>query len=514
MSSFQTRTYPRADSIVFLKTNEVFGGLSNMASGFPVVVNGFRIRTCEALYQACRFPHRPDVQRLIFAWKSPMTAKMKSKPFRRDSRADWEGVRVDIMRWCLRVKLAQNWCAFSELLLKTADRPIVEQSRKDDFWGAKPTDECTLVGMNVLGRLLMELREAVKAEGRDSLLLVQPLAIPDFMLGGRPIGIVTAKDDKLDVSMVQTAAKPPDFHGDRLAVQQPSLFDVPVVNETILLAQPVVSKRGVGIANLKPYPTMKDPGEEWLREVPEHWRSAPVRRYCRVFAGATPSRSIAQYWESGSIPWLSSGEVNLRRIRTARQFITEAGLKSSSTNWIRPGSLVLALAGQGRTKGMVATVEFFTTCNQSLAAIEPAKCESRYEYLAYYLESRYRNIRALVGDGLRDGLNLEHVRSIPTPLPPLSEQTAIVRFLDHTDRHIRRYIRAKQKLIALLEEQKQVIIHQAVTGQIDVRTGQPYPDYKPSGVEWLGEVPVQWENSEAKDAMQYEERGKHYCNID
>ena len=70
--------------------------------------------------------------------------------------------------------------------------------------------------------------------------------------------------------------------------------------------------------------------------------------------------------------------------------------------------------------------------------------------------------------------------------PPESpNKTAIVRFLDHADRRIRRYIRAKQKLIALLEEQKQAIIHQAVTGQIDVRTGQPYPAYKPSSVPWL-----------------------------
>ena len=66
------------------------------------------------------------------------------------------------------------------------------------------------------------------------------------------------------------------------------------------------------------------------------------------------------------------------------------------------------------------------------------------------------------------------------PLPSPSEQTAIVRFLDHADRRIRRYIRAKQKLMALLEEQKQAIIHLAVTGQIDVRTGRPYPAYKPS----------------------------------
>ena len=142
---------------------------------------------------------------------------------------------------------------------------------------------------------------------------------------------------------------------------------------------------------------------------------------------------------------------------------------------------------------MVATVEFATTCNQSLAAIEPAARESHYNFLAYYLESRYRDIRALVGDGLRDGLNLQHVKSIPTPLPPLLEQAAIARFLDHATGRIERNIRAKAKLIALLEEQKQIIVHDAVTGRIDVRTGEPYPAYKPSAVEWLGNVPAHWD---------------------
>ena len=87
-------------------------------------------------------------------------------------------------------------------------------------------------------------------------------------------------------------------------------------------------------------------------------------------------------------------------------------------------------------------------------------------------------------------------------VPPVPEQAAIVRFLDHADRRIRRSIRAKQKLIALLEEQKQAIIHQAVTGQIDARTGQPYPAYKPSGVGCLGDVPAYWELVRLKDVAQ------------
>ena len=77
-------------------------------------------------------------------------------------------------------------------------------------------------------------------------------------------------------------------------------------------------------------------------------------------------------------------------------------------------------------------------------------------------------------------------------VPPFPEQTAIARFLDHANDRIDRCIRAKKKLIALLEEQKQILIHDAVTGRFDVRTGQAYPAYKPSGVEWLGEVPAHW----------------------
>ena len=90
-------------------------------------------------------------------------------------------------------------------------------------------------------------------------------------------------------------------------------------------------------------------------------------------------------------------------------------------------------------------------------------------------------------------LRPEHFKLISGCLPPDAEQRAIVRFLDHTDRCIRLYIRAKERLLELLEEYKQAIISQAVTGQIDVRTGQPYPAYKDSGAEWLGKVPEHWE---------------------
>lgn len=215
----KSRTYDRYKSVVFLKTKERWGGLSNMSGEFPLRVNDVRIRTSEALYQACRFPHLPDVQKLIISENSPMTAKMRSKPHRKDSRPDWDDVRVGVMRWCLRVKLVQHWKTFGNLLLASRDKPIVEQSRKDAFWGAKPVDDETLVGMNVLGRLLMELREELKSDNAENLRSIQPLSIPNFMLFERPIEFI-ATNVNLE------PARPPLTTEENLSEgQEPSLFD-------------------------------------------------------------------------------------------------------------------------------------------------------------------------------------------------------------------------------------------------------------------------------------------------
>lgn len=188
----EQRTYRRQESITFRKTTEQFGGLSNMAGGYPLFVNGIKILTSEALYQACRFPHLPHVQRLIIAERSPMTAKMKTKPYRDNSRPDWEFVRTKVMRWCLQVKLIQNWDKFSQLFLETGDFPIVEDSWKDDFWGAKPQAGEMLVGINVLGRLLMQLREQVKSGEITAQTIIQPLSLSDFLLYGQEIRSISA----------------------------------------------------------------------------------------------------------------------------------------------------------------------------------------------------------------------------------------------------------------------------------------------------------------------------------
>lgn len=166
-----------------------------MASGYPVNVNGVAIKTVEALYQACRFPYRPDVQEYILAEASPMVAKRKTLPYRQETRQDWETVRHTVMRWSLRIKLAQNYVKFGELLIGTGDRPIVEQSSKDDFWGAFSKSDGTLVGQNVLGRLLMELRMYLLEDTNESLRVVHPPNLPDFLLLGKPVETIDSRGE-------------------------------------------------------------------------------------------------------------------------------------------------------------------------------------------------------------------------------------------------------------------------------------------------------------------------------
>lgn len=181
-----SRLYRRDKSVVFMRSADAYGGLSNMASGYPLKINNISISTSEALYQACKYPHLPDVQQLIIEQQNPILAARIGRSY--EVRPDWYDVNINVMRWCLKVKLIQNYESFGSLLRNTEDVPIVECSYRDIFWGAKPVDRenMTLIGTNALGRLLMELREQLLPR----MYWLLPLDIPLFHLYGEPIEVV------------------------------------------------------------------------------------------------------------------------------------------------------------------------------------------------------------------------------------------------------------------------------------------------------------------------------------
>ncbi|MEP1034399.1 NADAR family protein [Ekhidna sp.] len=161
--SLSTRSYHKNSCITFKSTKGTYGALSNMAPGFPLLVNGASIKTSEALYQSLRFPEFPEVQRKIFSYSSPISAKKYGRSVLDKTRGDWMEQRFLIMRFCLEVKLYQNYQSFSKFLLETGNQPIVEYTNTDKVWGATLEGDY-YTGTNALGRLLMELREKVKTD--------------------------------------------------------------------------------------------------------------------------------------------------------------------------------------------------------------------------------------------------------------------------------------------------------------------------------------------------------------
>ena len=486
----QVRTYDRAVSVVFLKTKERFGGLSNMAPGFPLRVNRVRIRTSEALYQACRFPHMPEVQQLIIGENSPMTAKMRSKPYRRVSRHDWDSVRVKIMRWSLRVKLAQNWSEFGRLLLATGDRPIVEQSRKDDFWGSKVADDGTLVGMNVLGRLLMELREQLKGDEAKSLRFIEPLAISEFLLFGQPIEVVQAAPNAEIPGWTPRrpsqadAALPPPIDS------QPSLFEQPMITDT----KPVDANSHVETASGRKAPARftryRESGLPWLGEIPEHW---DVRRNGRLFAERV---------ETGfdELPIL---EVSLRtgvRVRDMENGTRKQQMTDRS-KYKRSAKGDIAYNMMRMWQGAVGVAPVDGLISPAYVVARPF-CEVEPRYYAYlfrtdaYKREVNKFSRGIVSD--RNRLYWDEFKQMPSAFPPTKEQTRIADFLDAHGHLTARLIRNKRRLIWLLTEQKQAIINKAVTRGLNHNTPM-----KPVGIDWMPEVPAHWEVRKLKQVASF-----------
>lgn len=157
----------------------------------------------------------------------------------------------------------------------------------------------------------------------------------------------------------------------------------------------------------------------------------PLGDVCNLVTGATPSKTKKEYWENGTIPWMSSGEVNNRYVFETENKITQLGYDSASTTIVPMHSVVIALAGQGKTRGKVAITEIELCTNQSLCSII---CGERvyYKFLFHYLESKYLELRAISnGDGARGGLSLRILSPYKIPVPPLQVQKEIVRILDN-----------------------------------------------------------------------------------
>ena len=244
-------------------------------------------------------------------------------------------------------------------------------------------------------------------------------------------------------------------------------------------------------AGLKGYPEMKDSGVESLGEVPAHWEVLRLKAWLDVNQLVLPEDTDPDY----TFDYVDIGSVATGQLSARPERIRFGDAPSRARRVVRPGETLFSTV---RTYlKAVWHVEHSRT--DLIASTGFAVFSPRHGTFPKFISCFFQS------DPFTDRVTAESVGiaypaiaetrlgTLKVCVPPLSEQVAIVRFLDHADRRIRHYIRAKQKLIALFKEQKRVFVHQAVTGEIDVRTGESYRSYKASGVNWLKRIPVDWE---------------------
>ena len=247
------------------------------------------------------------------------------------------------------------------------------------------------------------------------------------------------------------------------------------------------------IHDLKPYPTYTDSGVPWLGEVPGHWEPSKVknlsRRGYKTFVDGDWIES--PYITSEGIRLVQTGNIGVGVYREKGfRYISEKTFDAFGCTEFQPNDVLICRLGDPVGRACLAPrlgVRMITSVD--VCILKPRDDVSG-SFIVYAMSlPQYLNwVGSLVRGSTRDRVSRSMLGGFVVPLPPLTEQAAIVRFLDHADRRIRRYIRAKQNLIKLLEEQKRAIIHRAVTRGLDSNVR-----LKSSGVEWLGDVPEHWE---------------------
>jgi type I restriction enzyme S subunit len=222
---------------------------------------------------------------------------------------------------------------------------------------------------------------------------------------------------------------------------------------------------------LNPGVRFKPSGVEWLGDVPEHWEVWQIGHLAKVGNGSTPSRGNQAYWIGGIYPWLNSSCTNLSYISNANQFVTNLALRECHLPKVQPGSVLVAITGQGRTRGKAAVLGFEATINQHIAYITPRQKMMSSEYLSLFLFGAYSQLRAISDDSgsTKGALTCQDLKHFKVTLPPESEQISIVHGIQTKTSQLESTIDRAQREIDLIREYRTRLITDVVTGKLDVR---------------------------------------------
>ena len=247
-------------------------------------------------------------------------------------------------------------------------------------------------------------------------------------------------------------------------------------------------------AILRPYSVYRPSGLPWLGHVPAHWEVRRLKNWVGINEAVLPETTEADF----EFSYLEIGAVGTGLLVSQPARIRFASAPSRARRIVRTGdTIVSTVRTYLKATWCAEEVSGPLICSTGFAVLSP-RASTSHKFLSYLTQS----------NALTDPVTAESVGtaypaiaesrlgSFHVPVPPLPEQRAIVRYLDYVERRIRRYVSAKRKLIALLEEEKQAIVNRAVTRGLD-----PNVRLKPSGVDSIGDVPEHWDVGPVKRAF-------------
>lgn len=235
------------------------------------------------------------------------------------------------------------------------------------------------------------------------------------------------------------------------------------------------------IADLKSYPAYKDTDLPWMGSVPRHWDLKPA------FAAFAPVYERNHGMKESRVLSLSYGRIIVKPVERLRGLVPES---FETYQVVGPGDVVIRTTDlqNDRTSVRVAIVRDQGIITSAYLSLRPvASMSSGYGHRLLGVWDATKGIYGY-GSGLRQSLDFAHFKRMPVPVPPADEQAAIVRFLDWANSRLDRAVQAKRKVIALLNEQKQAIVHRAVTRGLN-----PNAPLRPSSIDWTAEIPEEWE---------------------
>lgn len=230
----------------------------------------------------------------------------------------------------------------------------------------------------------------------------------------------------------------------------------------------VIRERTAGLDQEGP---MRATGDQFLPTIPANWDFVQLRRYANITNGSTPLKDNTAFWASGTYPWMNSAVVNMDEVTEGSEFVTDVALRQCHLPIVPPGSVLVALTGQGKTRGQATMLRIEATINQHLAAIV---CDSEHldgEFLFWALSGQYSALR-MVSDGqggTKGALTCDELGRFQIPKPPIEAQKAIAAALYTATRRIDDLIRHVDTEIGMLQELRSTTITDAVLGRTDVR---------------------------------------------